>query len=95
MPKAIWNGHVIAETERFEEVEGNLYFPPEALKPEFVRPSERTRVCGWKGTANYFDLIDGEQVARDAVWTYREPKLAAANIRHHVAFYCPPVQMER
>jgi uncharacterized protein (DUF427 family) len=95
MPKALWNGHVVAEAERFEEVEGNVYFPPEALERAFVRPSERTTVCGWKGTASYFDLVDGDQVARDAVWTYREPKPAAADIKDHLAFYCPPVQIER
>jgi uncharacterized protein (DUF427 family) len=94
MPKAIWNDHVVAETDRFEEVEGNVCFPPEALTRDFVRPSERTTVCGWKGTASYFDLVDGSQVARDAVWTYREPKPAAANIKDHIAFYCPPVRIE-
>jgi uncharacterized protein (DUF427 family) len=84
MPKAIWNGQVVAETDRFEEVEGNVYFPPEALKRDFVRPSAHATVCGWKGIASYFDLVDGDQVARDAVWTYREPKPAAANIKDHV-----------
>jgi uncharacterized protein (DUF427 family) len=94
MPKAAWNGHVIAETDRFEEVEGNVYFPPEALRREFVRPSERTTVCGWKGTASYFDLVDGDQVAANAVWVYRDPKPAAAAIKAHLAFYCPPAQIE-
>jgi uncharacterized protein (DUF427 family) len=94
MPKAIWNGHVIAAAERVEEVEGNVYFPPEALERRLVRPSARTTVCPWKGTASYFDLVDGDQVAQDAVWIYREPKPAAANIKGHVAFYCPPVRIE-
>src|SRR5687768_13521141 len=66
MPKAIWNDHVVAETEQFEEVEGNIYFPPEALKRELVRESERTTVCGWKGTASYFDLVDGDQQTPNA-----------------------------
>ena len=94
MPTALWNDRVIAESEQFEEVEGNIYFPPEALNRELVRPSERTTVCGWKGTARYFDLIDGDQVAPNAVWTYPNPKPAAANIKDHVAFYCPPVRVE-
>jgi uncharacterized protein (DUF427 family) len=94
MPKAIWNGRVVAEAERSEEVEGNVYFPPEALRREFVRPSDRTTVCSWKGTASYFDLIDGDEVAPNTVWTYREPKEAAVHIKDHVAFYCPPVRIE-
>jgi uncharacterized protein (DUF427 family) len=28
MPKATWNGAVLAESDRFETVEGNVYFPP-------------------------------------------------------------------
>jgi uncharacterized protein (DUF427 family) len=67
MPKAIWNGHVVAASEQFEEVEGNVYFPPEAMRRELVRPSARTTVCGWKGTASYFDLVAGDQVAPNAV----------------------------
>jgi len=94
MPKAIWNGHVLAEAERFEEVGGNVYFPPGALESAFVRPSAHTTVCGWKGTASYLDLVDGDRVAPNAVWTYRDPKPAAAAIKDHVAFYCPPVRIE-
>jgi uncharacterized protein (DUF427 family) len=80
MPRAIWNGHVVAEAEQFEEVEGNIYFPPEALKRELVRSSERTTVCGWKGTARYFDLVAGDQEAPNAVWTYPDPQ---ARSRQH------------
>ena len=63
---------MVAEAERFEEVEGNVYFPPEAFEPAFVRPSAHTTVCGWMGTASYLDLVDGDQVAPNAVWTYRD-----------------------
>ena len=94
MPRALWNGRVVAEAEQFEEVEGNIYFPPEALNRELVRPSELTTVCGWKGTARYFDLVDGDATAPNAVWTYPYPKPAAAKIKDHVAFYCPPVRVE-
>ena len=80
MPTALWNDRVVAESEQFEEVEGNIYFPPEALNRGLVRPSERTTVCGWKGTARYFDLIDGDQVATNAVWTYPDPE---AGSREH------------
>jgi len=32
VPKAVFNGIVIAQSDTFEEVEGNVYFPPEAAK---------------------------------------------------------------
>lgn len=87
MARATWNGATIAESETFEIVEGNVYFPPEAVKQERLAPSEMTTVCGWKGTANYYNVVvDGEE-NRDAAWYYDDPKPAAANIRGHVAFW--------
>ena len=68
MPKAIWNGRVIAETERFEQVEGAIYFPPESVKREFFRPSDNTTVCPWKGTANYYTVVVNGVENRDAAW---------------------------
>jgi uncharacterized protein (DUF427 family) len=87
MPKAIWNGTVIAETETYETVEGNVYFPRAAVKSEYQRPSETHRVCGWKGTASYYTLAVDGQENRDAAWYYPEPKPAAAEIKDHIAFW--------
>lgn len=94
MPKAKWKGRVIAETEAFELVEGNVYFPPEAVSRESLRPSSTTTFCPWKGTAHYYHVVvDGEE-NRDAAWYYPEPKPAAANIKDHVAFW-RGVEVER
>ena len=61
MAKASWNGAVLAESDRFEMVEGNVYFPPEALARGSVRESGTHTECGWKGTASYYDVIvDGK-----------------------------------
>ena len=87
MPKALFNGTVVAETENFEEVEGNVYFPPDSIKREFLSESATTSVCPWKGTASYYNVVvDGEE-AKDAAWYYPDPKDAAANIKDHVAFW--------
>ncbi|MFT3765836.1 MAG: DUF427 domain-containing protein [Minicystis sp.] len=94
MAKATWNGAVLAESDRFEIVEGNVYFPPEALRREHVRPSETHTVCSWKGTASYYDVVVDGKVNKDAVWFYPDPKPAAANIKDHVAFW-KGVQVER
>ena len=87
MVRALWQGQVIAESETWESVEGNVYFPPEAVNRAFLAPSETTTVCGWKGTAHYYTLtVDGARNV-DAAWYYPEPKPAAENIRDHVAFW--------
>ena len=87
MAKAIWQGTVIAESDEFEIVEGNVYFPPGAIKTEFFEPSTYQTVCPWKGTASYYDVfVDGER-NESAAWFYPSPKEAAANIKDHVAFW--------
>lgn len=85
--KAIWNDTVIAESDDTVVVEGNHYFPRTAINPAFLKPSETTSVCPWKGTANYFTLdVNGSSNA-DAVWYYAAPKDAAREIRGRLAFW--------
>ena len=50
MPKATYNGKIVAEGLT-QMVEGNLYFPPDTLKKEYFEESSHITVCGWKGTA--------------------------------------------
>jgi uncharacterized protein (DUF427 family) len=85
--KAIWNGVIIAESERTEVVEGNHYFPPEAIKKEFFKPSEHHTVCGWKGTASYYTLEVGGKTNENGAWYYPTPMEAARNIAGYVAFW--------
>lgn len=89
MPRAIWNDQVVAEApaSRCERVEGNVYFPPDTLRQEFIQPSDTHTVCGWKGTASYYNLVVGGKTNPDAAWYYPDPKDAAKNIRGHVAFW--------
>jgi uncharacterized protein (DUF427 family) len=87
MAKATWNGAVLAESDRFEMVEGNVYFPPEALRREHVKDSATHTECGWKGTASYYDVVADGKVNKDAAWYYPDPKPAAANIKGFIAFW--------
>lgn len=87
MAKATWNGAVLAESDRYEVVEENVYFPADSLRREHVRNSSTHTVCSWKGTASYYDVVVDGQVNADAAWYYPEPKPAAASIKGHVAFW--------
>lgn len=87
MPKAIWNGTVIAESDDTVIVERNHYFPRDSVRADLLKPSATTSVCGWKGTASYYSLeVDGKTNA-DAVWYYPEPKEAAKEIKDRLAFW--------
>ncbi|WP_059011138.1 DUF427 domain-containing protein [Streptomyces specialis] len=87
MVRALWNGAVIAEAPRTVMVEGNHYFPPEAVNRDYLTDSDTTSVCGWKGTARYLTLqVDGA-TNPDAAWYYPEPLPEAAHITGHIAFW--------
>lgn len=87
MAKATWNGETIAESDVFEIVEGNVYFPREAVRSEVLRDSGTHTICPWKGTASYYTLEVNGKENPDAAWYYPDPKPAASNIAGHVAFW--------
>ena len=87
MPKAVWNGVVLAESNDTRNVEGNHYFPHDAIDRAYFRPSDAHTTCPWKGQANYYDIVVGEDVNAQAAWYYPDPKPAAAEIKNHVAFW--------
>ena len=75
MARAIWNGKVLAESEKTVTVEGNVYFPESSLKREYFRPSSTTSLCPI-----------GEENP-DAAWYYPDPKSVARKIKGCVAFW--------
>lgn len=87
MAKAMWKGEVIAESDTFEVVEGNVYFPAQSVVAERVRPSAHVSHCPWKGQASYVDVVVHGEVLENAGWTYPTPRPAAAQIAGHVAFW--------
>ncbi len=87
MPKAIWKETVLAESDQTRIVEGNHYFPPDALRNEHFKDCDATTVCGWKGTASYYDVVVDDDVNEQAAWYYADPKDAAAEIKGYVAFW--------
>lgn len=85
--KALWNGATLAESDGTIVVEGNHYFPPDSIKSEYFKPSDTHTVCGWKGTASYYDVVVDGEVNKDAAWYYPSAKDAAKNIENYVAFW--------
>jgi uncharacterized protein (DUF427 family) len=87
MAKAIWHGVTLAESKDTQVVEGNQYFPPNAIQREFLETSDHTTVCPWKGVAHYYHVLVNGKKNENAAWYYPEPKAAASNIKDHVAFW--------
>ncbi len=87
MPKAVWNGAVLAESNNGQIVEGNYYFPPDAINRQYFKESDTHTTCPWKGVASYYSIeVDG-QVNKDAAWYYPQPKEKAKHIAGHIAFW--------
>jgi len=87
MASAQWNDTRIASSDDTVVVEGNHYFPREALAEGCFEPSSHTTVCPWKGTASYFHVVVDGQRNENAAWYYPDPKPAAAEIKDRVAFW--------
>lgn len=85
--RAIWRDTVIADSDDTVVVEGNHYFPAEAVRQELLRPSQTHTTCAWKGVASYYAVeVDGE-VNQDAAWYYPDPLPEAAAVAGRVAFW--------
>jgi len=96
--KATFNDKTIAEADKADliYIEGNWYFPPSAVKQEFLEKSDTPYTCPWKGVCQYFDVVDGDKTAKDCAWSYPEPLKTAIEIvknssgkdfSNYVAFY--------
>lgn len=87
MPKATWNGATLAESNDCVQLEGNQYFPADALKRDHFTPSAHTSVCPWKGIAHYYNVVVKGETNANAAWYYPDPKPAAEEIKGRVAFW--------
>jgi len=85
--KAIWKNQVLAQSDQTIVIEGNHYFPAEAIDKKYFLPSNTHTTCSWKGEASYFTVKVDEEENKDAAWFYPEPKTAAAEIKNYVAFW--------
>lgn len=86
MPRAVLNGTVLAESDHTVVVEGNHYFPPEAIDWDHFQESSTKTVCPWKGLASYHDVVTDGTVHHNVGWYYPKPSPLARRIRGHIAF---------
>lgn len=87
------NGRVIAETTRALTLrEATLppaqYIPLDDVDSAVLERTDHSTYCPYKGEASYYAIVQGDDRADDAVWTYETPYDAVSQIAGHVAF-CP------
>src|SRR6516165_2285746 len=84
---ARWHGAELARSDQGIVVEGNHYFPPEAVDRQYLRESTTHTHCFWKGEASYYDVVVDGTVNRNAAWYYPHPTPAANHIAGYIAFW--------
>ncbi|WP_326539719.1 DUF427 domain-containing protein [Pseudorhodoferax sp.] len=84
--KAVWNGTVVAESDDTVVFEGEHYFPADAVKPQYLLPSNSRSMCSVKGPATFHTLFVDGDAKPDAAWSHAEPSEAAAAIKGRIAF---------
>lgn len=85
---ALWNGVELARSADVIEVEGRLYFPPDAVQLGYLQTAPDRSICEWKGgVAEYFDLVVDARINRAAAWRYPELGPIAAAITGRIAFW--------
>ena len=90
--RVIVGEHVVADTERaLVLTEASyapvLYIPPEDVDASLLEPTDHTSYCPFKGDADYHSIPAGGDRSENAVWRYREPYPAVAEIAGRFAFY--------
>ena len=73
--RATLNGEILAEADEAEvlHLEGNVYFPPEAIRPGVLKRSVTPYTCPWKGDCQYYHVTGGELTLPDRAWAYLAP----------------------
>ncbi len=69
------------------------YLPMADVNSSVLEPTQTQTYCPYKGDASYWSVVGSEGRIEDAVWGYRTPYPAVAQIADHVAFYPDRVEI--
>jgi uncharacterized protein (DUF427 family) len=65
----------------------SYYLPPSDVAMDLLGTSSHASFCEWKGSARYFDVMVGDDILRNAAWSYPRPSPPFAKLADHIAFY--------
>jgi uncharacterized protein (DUF427 family) len=86
--KAMVENHVVAESADTVEHAGYVYFPPSAVRTDWLEKTEKTdrdKQCP-HGVQFYDVVVHGVRHSR-AAWSYESPKPALEKIAHRFGFW--------
>jgi len=85
-------GQVVADTRAALTLQESTYpavqyIPLADVDTSLLEPTTTESYCPYKGDASYYSIPAGGEKAVDAIWEYKQPREAVAQIKEHVAFY--------
>ena len=87
MVKAIWKGHVLAESDLTQEVDGRVYFPPDSVTEGILeKVDDQVVIGGWKGEGVcYHVTVGGDFYIKGAI-SFPNPKPSAYTFDGFITF---------
>ena len=88
-----FNGEMIVNSSNAKRVletshPPTYYIPLEDIKPKVLQSARGGTWCEWKGQAQYYDVVIGNQLASRAAWYYPKPKRDYLEIKDYVRVLC-------
>lgn len=86
--KAIWQGQVIADSDRTLEVDGYRYFPRDSVRMDLLKIAPRTAddlKC--PHGVQFYDVVEGDRTSPRAAWSYEAPQLQMKPVDRWIGFW--------
>lgn len=86
--KAIFRGHVVAESDATREAGGYRYFPREAVRMDMLYASPKTaRDLECPHGVQFYDVELGGVRSVRAAWSYEAPQAKLQQVDHWIGFW--------
>jgi uncharacterized protein (DUF427 family) len=86
--KAVWRGHVIAESARTLDVHGYTYFPRESVRMDLLHTAPKTASdLQCPHGVQFYDVAEGAARSPRAAWSYESPRPAMQQVDHWIGFW--------
>lgn len=86
--KAIWQGRVIAESDRTLDVGGYVYFPRDEVRMDLLEITPKNaRDLECPHGVQFYDVTDGKAASARAAWSYEAPLPRMKPVDHWIGFW--------
>jgi len=90
--RAVFGGQTVVDTTRAmllheTGLRPQLYVPLDDIRADLIQPTDHHTYCPFKGTASYWTVTAGGQVAENAIWAYPEPNEESGWLNGYAGLY--------